>query len=807
MFRWICMILLVPVILMSCASGGVTTDEADKPTDTEAPATGASSGDATESAIKRVKFTFIPDRLYNEVFLAGTFNGWSTDTTPMNLTGEVYEVTLFLADGEYFYKFVADGNWITDFRAKRFNPDGYGGQNAVVDVDDSFPAVSLAVGDGKIMTEGLRHREDAWERSLAPDGTVTLRVRTWSGDVERVELCYRAASGDPREAVSWREFSCIPMALVDKDGTYAYYEARLTEPAFSYFFKLIDGTAEMVLDRQGARVPPSGDLNIFRFNASEVAAFATPDWVKEAVIYQIFPERFANGDPSNDPGFREWYYEGVTQLPASGKTNGEYFHLMGDWYDVAGLQVSPYKTDGKPDWNSFYGGDIAGIHQNLDYLEDLGITAIYFNPVFEAKSNHKYDAATYMKIDPHFATNEEFTEFVAACHERGIRVIIDLAINHSGHTFWAFVDAREKGAESEYWDWYEFKQWPVPGGKAFTPANASDYYDCWWGFGQMPNFNFDLARANPEEQKIVDIDQAQPNWPVVNHLLDATEFWLAESDIDGYRLDVAGDVPFWFWELFRERVKNTKPDAYIVGELWGASPEYVNGRYYDAVMNYKFFRDPVLEFFAKGEMTAAEFDRALAPGRLIYAQEGVLAQMNLLDSHDTERFLTTAGGDIRRIKLAMLFAMTYIGAPTIYYGDEIAMTGRHDPDCRRPFLWNYTEDPERVDLHDYVRALISLRKEHPALVHGSFEALHVGEMTYAYRRALDGDLKADQEHGEAIMAINAGTADATLRLPVGEGISNLTDPISNQSFPVTQGDDGPVLDLELEALSGKVLIP
>ncbi len=175
---------------------------------------------------------------------------------------------------------------------------------------------------------------------------------------------------------------------------------------------------------------------------------------------------------------------------------------MPDWYDIAGLSRSPYKTDGKPDWNSFYGGDIEGVRKNLDYLSDLGVTVIYFNPLFEAKSNHKYDAATFTRIDPHFGTNDEFRRFVGECHDRGIRVVIDLAINHTGHTFWAFTDARRRGRASTTWDWYEWASWPVPGGLASTPSPARDYYDCWWGFGQMPNLNFDLSRAGGEEQGV-----------------------------------------------------------------------------------------------------------------------------------------------------------------------------------------------------------------------------------------------------------------------------------------------------------------
>jgi cyclomaltodextrinase len=422
--------------------------------------------------------------------------------------------------------------------------------------------------------------------------------------------------------------------------------------------------------------------------------------------------------------------------------------------------MSPYRTDGRPDWCSFYGGDLEGVRQHLDYLADLGVTAIYFNPIFEAKSNHKYDAADYRLVDPHFGSNDELARLVSECHARGIRVILDLAINHTGNTFWAFVDGREKGPESPYWSWYEWKRWPVPGEIWQTPADPLDYYDCWWGFGQMPDLNFDLKRPGAEEQTVVDIAQATPNWPLVNHLLDVAAYWLTEVGVDGYRLDVAGEVPFWFWKLFRERVKAANPDAYIVGELWGSSPDWVNASYFDAVMNYKYFRDPVLSFVARGDATAEEFNRALAPGRLVYPGEGVRAMMNLIDSHDTERFLTAAGGDTRRLKLAALFAMTYVGAPTIYYGDEVGMEGGHDPDCRRPFYWKWPEEAARTDVHDYYARLTAVRRAHPSTVWGGFETLLTDGRTYAYRRL--------SPHDVLFVVMNASTEAATVTVPVGE---------------------------------------
>lgn len=759
---------------------------------------------ASDSPLRQVVFTFSPDRHYDHVFLAGTFNEWNAEAAEMRAVEGRFEMALPLLTGTYQYKFVADGQWITDETAGGFNPDGYGGRNSVIVVDESYPVLAIGRGDGRILEDGIAHHQDAWERSLNRDGSVTLRVRAWAGDVEQVELLLRG-----RVASSFP-----PVGPCDTDGTYDYFEVTVDSMAAvtaeAYAFRLLDGDASLWLGGGGVSDDPSV-AGWFNLDLSSLSAFSTPDWVKEGVIYQIFPERFANGDPSNDPDFSEWYYDGVRELPPSGRTNGEYFHMVDDWYDVGGLRRSPYKTDGKPDWNSFYGGDIEGIRQNLGYIDDLGVTIIYLNPVFTSKSNHKYDAASYMEIDPHFGTNDEFMAFVDDCHSRGIRVIIDLAMNHTGHTFWAFVDAREKGPESDYWDWYEWKDWPAPGGIESTPADPTDYYDCWWGFGQMPNLNFDLSRPNAEEQSVKDIADAEPNQPLVDHLLDAAEYWLTEIGVDGYRLDVAGEVPFWFWELFRERVREVKPDAYIVGELWGASPEWVNGRYFDAVMNYKFFRDPVLKFVCRGESTADQFDREIAPGRLIYPEEGVLAQMNLIDSHDTERYLTTAGGDIRRLSLAALFSMTYVGAPTIYYGDEVGMEGGGDPDCRRPFDWRWKLDGDKARLHNTFSRLASFRKRFPELARGGFETLVADGRVYSYRRRGGG--------GEVVVVLNAGTDEAKVTVPLGPDVygcrtgesarelGGMNDLLDGSVTPVEAVDGGLQFTVTLPPLSGSLYVP
>ncbi|MFH1689809.1 MAG: alpha-amylase family glycosyl hydrolase, partial [Candidatus Eisenbacteria bacterium] len=268
------------------------------------------------------------------------------------------------------------------------------------------------------------------------------------------------------------------------------------------------------------------------------------------------------------------------------------------------------------------------------------------------------------------------------------------------------------------------------------------------------------------------------------------------------------------WELFRERVRSANPDAYILGELWGASPEWVNGRYFDAVMNYKFFRDPVLAFMARGDYGASEFDRALAPGRLIYAEEGVRAMMNLLDSHDTERFLTTVGGDARRLKLATLFAMTYVGAPSIYYGDEVAMTGAHDPDCRRPFPWNWAEDNGRVEVRDYFRELAALRTSRECFTRGDFETLLADGDVFAFRRGFGDD--------QAVVILNAGEEETTVSVALGDeilkGVSGIDGPtgtitavlrdhLTGTVESIEGSGGGAVVTVTLPQLTGRVYTP
>ncbi|MFH2051308.1 MAG: alpha-amylase family glycosyl hydrolase [bacterium] len=772
-----------------------------------AAATGPAPVD--DGTMRSVEFVYVPVISgVNNVFLAGSFNDWNDSKTRMtDSDGDgSYTVSLLLPQGTYQYKFVVDGQWQQDPNNPEGADDGFGGQNSVLRVDSSFSTIEIELGDGKIFSDDLEPVFDYSTCNPLTPTDISLTARAHLDDVEGVGVEYTIDGGAVRIA---------ELQPVEKDAAYQYYRTTIglddAGDRLEYVFRYRDGERLEYLGPRGmseARPAPG-----FVYTREEFPPFFTPEWAKDGIIYQIFPERFANGDEGNDPDFSEPWYEGVHTLPASGKTNGEYFHLVEDWYDVGGLVRSPYRTDGKPDYYSFYGGDIAGIRQKLDYLNDLGVTVIYFNPLNQGMSNHKYDPVDYLKIDPHFASEDEFKAFVQDCHARGIRIVVDVAFNHTGNWHFAFRDAVEKGPDSPYYKWYEFKRWPLPAGRDIP--NASDYYDCWWGFGLHPNLNFDLTRSNANENNIDDVEDADPNWPVVEYVLSVADKWLGEYDIDGFRLDVPNEVPHWFWALWNERCKSIKPDCWLVGELWGNAGRWIGPRGFDSTMNYKFFRDPVMDYCGKGVIDAATFDQRLSPGRFQYPPQSVAVMMNLIDSHDTIRFLTSAG-DVRRLMLGAMFSMTYVGMPHIWYGDEVGMTGGKDPDCRRPFDWRYEGNPRAVALRDYYGKITRLRRDTPVLARGSFTTLATVGKGYAYARALDGKL--------AVVLLNAGDAPVTLDLP-GEVLANLADGgglnldvvVGPETFPRAAGAScatGDKLDLSgnktvtvtLPGLSGAVLL-
>ena len=655
------------------------------------------------------------------VGLAGEFSDWAI--LDLIDIGGIYILKLPVEPGRYSYKLIVDGNWMPDPANPLREPDPFGGENSILAVE--------ATGLCRLSWKQVR---DDLSRLNERQGHY-LEINRLAG--QKYELRFNWHPGleaDLTAIIDGREHQLQHLGVTGrKDVWHCLFGTDKPEIAVLATIKAAETCLVYGANGfSGALV----DARPLKIKLDGLPVFAVPDWVRSAIIYQIFPDRFCNGDPSNDPDFREDYYADCRTPAPPGELlppQRECFHLVRDWNDISGLRQSPWLEEGKPDWWSFYGGDIAGVRRKLPYLTDLGVNVIYFNPLWQARSNHKYDAADFTQVDPHFGTAAELQALVREAHAAGIRVILDVAFNHTGEDFWAFRDCVARGPESEYWNWYDWKKWPLP--EPLPPDfQPREYYQSWWGIKDMPDLNFDLSRTHPAENYVKDIAEAAPNQPLVDHILDCARWWLLEIGIDGFRLDVPDEVPYWFWELFRGHVKQLKPQAWIVGEIWQSARGWVGYRYFDSVMNYAFFKDPVLEFFILGLIDRKSFCDRISEGLAQYPVQAAGAMMNLLGSHDTVRILELAGGDIDRLKRALIFQMTFVGAPHIYYGDEIAMPGGRDPDNRRPFNWDWEQDSRARDLRGFYQELIRLRKAYPLFAEGSFAFSKTTDGGLAWKR-------------------------------------------------------------------------
>ena len=455
----------------------------------------------------------------------------------------------------------------------------------------------------------------------------------------------------------------------------------------------------------------------------------TPNWVKDAIFYQIFPDRFARSQQMPDLHFEAW--------------------------------------DSAPTHHGFKGGDLYGVTEKLDYLHDLGINAIYFNPVFASASNHRYHTYDYFNVDPLLGGNDAFRNLLDAAHKRDIRVVLDGVFNHASRGLWQFHHVLETGAASPYKDWFFFdperlqgrKHWgayPSPHEqKALQHEDSVTAigYKGWWNLPALPKFN--------------------TNTPAVRKFLfDVAEYW-TKFGIDGWRLDVPAEIDDdEFWREFRKRVRAINSETYIVGEIWHEASRWLQGDQFDAVMNY-LFTAAALNFFP-GEhlkldivaqagglkdrvrrMHAPEFAGELDRILHLYPKDHTYAQMNLLDSHDMPRFLSCAGGDRDSLKLAWLFMFTFPGAPCIYYGDEVGLDGKHDPDCRKSFPWE--EARWDRDLLDHVKACIALRSAHVSLRRGEYKRVYAEGDVMAFSRTF--------ENETVTIAFNASNEGKAVELP------------------------------------------
>ena len=458
---------------------------------------------------------------------------------------------------------------------------------------------------------------------------------------------------------------------------------------------------------------------------------STPAWVKDAIFYQIFPDRFAKSgrNPAASMPFEPW--------------------------------------DSAPTVHGFKGGDLYGVVEKLDYLQELGITAIYFTPVFASASNHRYHTYDYYNVDPLLGGNEALKNLLDEAHKRGMRVVLDGVFNHASRGFWQFHHVLENGEGSPYVDWFYFDPDRLKGRRRWGayPATGELHalqngegslqaigYQAWWNLPALPKFNTN----NPA---------------VRNYLFDVAEYWI-KFGIDGWRLDVPGEIDDdEFWREFRRRVRAINPDAYIVGEIWHEAQRWLQGDQFDAVMNY-LFTAASLSFFASshldiGTVTQAgglkdrvrpmqahdfanEVDRILN----IYPRDITESQLNLLDSHDMPRFLSCVSGDKDSIKLAWLFMFTVPGAPCLFYGDEIGVDGRHDPECRKSFPWDETKWDK--NLLEYTKACIALRKGHASLRRGDYKRIHAEGEVMAYLRSY--------ENENIIVAFNVSTEEKSIEI-------------------------------------------
>jgi cyclomaltodextrinase / maltogenic alpha-amylase / neopullulanase len=446
-----------------------------------------------------------------------------------------------------------------------------------------------------------------------------------------------------------------------------------------------------------------------------------PAWVKDAVFYQIFPDRFANGDSQNDPPNK-----------------------------------APWET--KPTPFTFFGGDLQGIIQRLDHLSDLGITAIYLNPIFQSPSTHRYNATDYFRIERMLGNMNDWRELVGAVHQRGMRLILDGVFNHCGRGFFAFNDILENGEHSPYRNWFHIHRFPVD---AYTPGDARDYLG-WWRHKSLPKFN----TSNLEVRK---------------YLLDVARFWI-EQGADGWRLDVPNEIDDdSFWAEFRQVVRAANPDAYLLGEIWDVVPRWVGENHFDGLMNYPL-RSAILELLS-GHIKADAFADRVEHLLTVYARENVYAQLNTLGTHDNARVLNELGHRIEKVKLAFSFLFAYPGAPSIYYGDEIGMEGGKDPDCRRAFPWD--EGKWHTDLFNLVKRLSHLRARYTALRHGTMQRVMASESQncYAFTRT-------DKDE-QILVALNAAGSERTLSIPAAElGWQNgqeKIDLLGANGFVVTEG--------------------
>jgi len=693
---------------------------------------------------------------------------------------------------------------------------------------------------GDVQWDGLRHDTfDAYYRSpfgAVPAGSpVTLRFRTAHFDVTGVDV--RVYTFDPATGATAGPVD-HPMSFLEnriEGGTeydvwthtlstpsapaILYYKFRVTDHADVDFYSDSHADDHDNLNQGGEGSPSDGEP----FPAFQITAYApnfqTPAWLHSANVYQIFPDRFRNGDPSNDycrPGSTSGcptFYGDQAPLPRE-----PWNTAIGD-PRAAGPFQNQYGTQ-------FYGGDLKGIEQRLDYLQSVGVDTLYLNPIFKARSNHRYDTDDFLEVDPALGGDAALASLKTEMERRGMRLILDGVFNHSSSDSVYFdlyqryaSDGGCESASSPYRSWFNFFN-------ANAPCSFGDY-EAWFGFGSLPVFRDDSPAVR-------DFFYRTPG-------ANVTQYWY-ERGAAGWRFDVANEISHGWWNEYRPLAKGYKADGPLVGEIWQDASQWLAGDQLDSVMNYRF-RKNVLGF-ARGQfnwgdndnfggnqivaLTPSQFDRALRSVREDYPAEATAAMLNLVGSHDTNRslYVLTVGGDNglaeakQRLKLSALFQFTYMGAPMVYYGDEAAINApslangpngpEDDPYNRAPYPWadepgdQNAYGPADQSVVNFYTTLAHMRKQHAALRTGSFATLLTGDTspsttddnTYAFARVGGGEA--------AVVALNNGSGLNTASVPVAAYFADgteLKDALSGATYSVSGGH----VNLTLAARSGAVL--
>lgn len=753
-----------------------------------------------------------------DLYLRGGMNGWGT-SADFKFTYECNRFELvFTATGSQQFK-VADAGWTAGTNFGRPSggaqpalgvavPLANGGGNltfafagthlATVDVSQSSTAPTLRIDpyvvepvtDPVALSVKFDSRDEAFKApygAINPGTEVTYSLDALAGVTAANLVVSRRTSVANQENIQYLDTERIPMSATSAADGHERWTATHTFDAinvYGYYFELTINGREYVYGNNdnvvyqtvekgtfgvGAiKFAPKSEAKIQRYRQTVYSAdFEVPEWAADSVIYYMFPDRFRNGDKSNDPAV------GVDT------TEGGPIELHTNWVE------NPFTpgTGGDSRWNNdFFGGDLAGVIEKLDYLEDLGVNTIYTTPIFEAGSNHKYDTGNYLSIDDNFGTNEQFEQLTAAAADRGIRVIIDASFNHSGADSVYFdrfgrydsVGAFEGGSvhpESPYAGFYQF---------------TGQSYSSWSG---MP----DLAESDDWK------DFAFRNEDSV------TDTWLNRGS-SGWRMDVAPWVSPEFWREWRTNVKANDPDALTVAETWFDSSQFFLGDTFDTTMNY-IFRDTALNF-AKGGNAAQVYEN-IELMREAYPSQVFYALMNLTSTHDATRALhefgytsatsspETIATAKQRQRLSVLFQMTFPGAPSVYYGDEVGVTGGADPQNRRTYPWaDQGGNPDTELLGDF-KELIALRNDHDVLRHGSISApLYTDDNVIVLAREHEGEL--------AVTAFNnSGAArDVTVALPAGYEHIVMSDALTGE---IVAADDGQ-LTITVPAVFGSVLV-